>query len=265
MKTNAKKRMLISSVAMLLIAMIALGTATFAWFTTSTNPYADQFSAKTTKQSTLLLSDNSRTGWTSHLQYGVADKLMYPASGNGTTWVKGTASDALTGAIDNSSLKAVLPTPDADVTSTADYVFVNELNLKNNGTAYITDVKITFFMNTEDNKKTADYARVALVPVNGTEVGADELVALGDNVYSTTAKTYKPIINTAGALGDQINTKTEFTVNVTADGEAMAPDEIKYYKLFVWFEGQDDACTDANSGKKIPGLKFEVTSTMVKE
>ena len=58
MKTKSRKRLLISSVAMLLVAMLALGTATFAWFTTSTNPYADNFSAKTTKQSTLLLSDN---------------------------------------------------------------------------------------------------------------------------------------------------------------------------------------------------------------
>lgn len=46
MKTTSRKRLLISSVAMLLVAMLALGTATFAWFTTSTNPYADNFSAK---------------------------------------------------------------------------------------------------------------------------------------------------------------------------------------------------------------------------
>lgn len=264
MKTNAKKRMLISSVAMLLIAMIALGTATFAWFTTSTNPYADQFSAKTTKQSTLLLSDNSRTGWTSHLEYGVADKIMYPASGNGTAWVKGTAGNALTGAIDTTTLQSVLPST-ASGLNVADYVYVNELNLKNNGTADIKDVTITFNMNTGDNKNTAEYARVALVPINGTEVGADDLVALGNNVYSTTAKSYKPIIDTTGTEGTQINTKTTFTVNVTTGDEVMGPDAVKYFKLFVWFEGQDAACTDANSGQKIPGLKFDVSSTMVQE
>lgn len=88
MKTTSRKRLLISSVAMLLVAMLALGTATFAWFTTSTNPYADKFSAKTTKQSTLLLSNNTRVGWTSHLTYDVDNQTMYPASGNGTSWVK---------------------------------------------------------------------------------------------------------------------------------------------------------------------------------
>lgn len=263
MKTNAKKRMLISSVAMLLIAMIALGTATFAWFTTSTNPYADQFSAKTTKQSTLLLSDKSRTGWTSHLEYKVANKTMYPASGNGTAWVKGTAGDALTGAIDKTTLQSVLPSP-ATGLNAADYVYVNELNLKNNGTADIKNVAIDFYLNTDDNERSAEYARVALVPVDG-KVGADELVALGNNVYSTTAKSYKPIIDTKGTEGTQINTKTTFHVDVTTGEEVMTPEAVKYFKLFVWFEGQDDACTDANSGKKIPGLKFDVSSTMVEE
>ena len=118
MKTTSRKRLLISSVAMLLVAMLALGTATFAWFTTSTNPYADNFSAKTTKQSTLLLSDNTRTGWTSHLDYNVGNKTMYPASGNGTSWVKGTASNSLTGAIDKNTLQAVAPSAAAGVIPT---------------------------------------------------------------------------------------------------------------------------------------------------
>ena len=265
MKTKStRKRLLVSSVAMLLVAMLALGTATYAWFTTSTDPYADNFSAKTTKQSTLLLSDNSRSGWTSHLQYGVTDKKMYPASGNGTAWVKGTASDALTGALDTTTLQAVAPSPASGIT-TSDYVFINELNLMNNGTANIKDVAIDFYMNTENNNNTAEYARVALVPVDGNSVGADDLVALGNIVYSTTAKSYKPIINTTGTEGTQINTKTTFHVNVTTGDEVMAPGAIKYYKLFVWFEGQDAACTDANSGQKIPGLRFDVSSTMVDE
>ena len=33
MKAKSRRRLLISSIAMLLVAMLALGTATFAWFT----------------------------------------------------------------------------------------------------------------------------------------------------------------------------------------------------------------------------------------
>lgn len=264
MKTTSRKRLLISSVAMLLVAMLALGTATFAWFTTSTNPYADNFSAKTTKQSTLLLSDNTRTGWTSHLDYNVGNKTMYPASGNGTSWVKGTASNSLTGAIDKNTLQAVAPSAAAGVIPT-DYLFAQELNLKNNGTADIKDVAIDFYLNTDTNNSSAEYARVALVPIDGTATAADDFVALGNNVYSTTVKTYKPIINTDGTEGAQISTKTTFHVDVTTGDEVMKPDEVKYYKLYVWFEGQDEKCVDALSGQKIPGLKFDVSSTMVEE
>lgn len=264
MKTTSRKRLLISSVAMLLVAMLALGTATFAWFTTSTNPYADNFSAKTTKQSTLLLSDSSRTGWTSHLDYNAGNKIMYPASGNGTSWVKGTASNSLTGVIDQNTLQAVAPSPAQGVIPT-DYLFAQELNLKNNGTADIKDVSIDFYLNTSDNKDAAEYARVALVPIDGTKVTADDYVALGNNVYSTTTKTYNPIIKTDGTEGTQISTKTTFHVDVTTGDEVMKPDEVKYYKLYVWFEGQDEKCVDALSGQKIPGLKFDVSSTMVEE
>lgn len=264
MKTTSRKRLLISSVAMLLVAMLALGTATFAWFTTSTNPYADNFSARTTKQSTLLLSDSSRTGWTSHLDYTVGNKTMYPASGNGTSWVKGTASNSLTGVIDQNTLQAVAPSPAQGVIPT-DYLFAQELNLKNNGTADIKDVSIDFYLNTSDNKDAAEYARVALVPIDGTKVTADDYVALGNNVYSTTTKTYKPIIKTDGTEGTQISTKTTFHVDVTTGDEVMKPDEVRYYKLYVWFEGQDENCVDALSGQKIPGLKFDVSSTMVEE
>lgn len=263
MKTTSRKRLLISSVAMLLVAMLALGTATFAWFTTSTNPYADNFSAKTTKQSTLLLSDSSRTGWTSHLDY-VGNKTMYPASGNGTSWVKGTASNSLTGVIDQNTLQAVAPSPAQGVIP-SDYLFAQELNLKNNGTADIKDVSIDFYLNTSDNKDAAEYARVALVPIDGTKVTADDYVALGNNVYSTTTKTYNPIIKTDGTEGTQISTKTTFHVDVTTGDEVMRPDEVRYYKLYVWFEGQDENCVDALSGQKIPGLKFDVSSTMVEE
>lgn len=264
MKTTSRKRLLISSVAMLLVAMLALGTATFAWFTTSTNPYADNFSAKTTKQSTLLLSDSSRTGWTSHLDYNAGNKIMYPASGNGTSWVKGTASNSLTGVIDQNTLQAVAPSPAQGVIP-SDYLFAQELNLKNNGTADIKDVSIDFYLNTSDNKDAAEYARVALVPIDGTKVTADDYVALGNNVYSTTTKTYNPIIKTDGTEGTQISTKTTFHVDVTTDDEVMKPDEVRYYKLYVWFEGQDENCVDALSGQKIPGLKFDVSSTMVEE
>ena len=55
MKTKSRKRLLISSVAMLLVAMLALGTATFAWFTQNTSATADGITVRTSKTSSLKM------------------------------------------------------------------------------------------------------------------------------------------------------------------------------------------------------------------
>lgn len=61
--TKSRKKMLMSSVAMLLVALIALGTATFAWF--AANPYADAsgLKLKTTASTGLVARTDSDTEW----------------------------------------------------------------------------------------------------------------------------------------------------------------------------------------------------------
>ena len=130
MKKNSKKKVLLSSVAMLMVGAVSLGTATFAWFTENTRSYADKISVKTNKISSLVLSKKDKTNWQSHIEYGVgtaaAPKIMYPASGNGTTWVYGSASDAVKGTIDTKTLKSAT----GSGVNTGDYVFIDMLNIK---------------------------------------------------------------------------------------------------------------------------------------
>ena len=68
---------------MLLVAMLALGTATFAWFTQNTTATADGLYAKTIKASTLKISKTDKA-WTTHVAYGFGtaetQHIMDPAS-----------------------------------------------------------------------------------------------------------------------------------------------------------------------------------------
>ena len=66
MKTRlyTRKRALISSVAMLLVAMIALGTATFAWFTQSPNASAEGLSVQASASVGLKVLSESQAGKT---------------------------------------------------------------------------------------------------------------------------------------------------------------------------------------------------------
>lgn len=254
MKTKSRKRLLISSVAMLLVAMLALGTATFAWFTQDTRSYADQINARTSKVSSLVLSKSDRTNWQSHIQYGV-DRIMYPASSsNGSDWFFANASDAASGAVDNASIKDAK----APGTTTADYVFINELNIKNAGAVKVKDVKITFTLQGENS----DYARVALVPigVDGSANTTDGTFGTG-TVYGKKATPYQPISSLAGDLGASITPSTKYEVKVPD----LDVDQATYYALYVWFEGQDVDCKDANSGQAIPDLVFDVDGTPVEE
>lgn len=250
-----KKRALISSVAMLLVAIIALGTATFAWFTKNTRSYADQIQVKTSKVSSLVLSKKDRANWQSHIQYGVKDRVMYPASSsNGSDWFYANASDAASGEVDNTSIKDAK----GEGVTTADYVFDDELNIKNSGAVKVTNVKITFKLQGENS----DYARVALVPigVDGSAITTDGTFGTG-TVYGKKATPYQPISSLAGDLGASITPSTKYEVNVPD----LDVDQAAYYKLYVWFEGQDVDCIDAKSGQSIPNLVFDVDGKPVKD
>ncbi|MCA9745179.1 MAG: hypothetical protein KC459_02915, partial [Ruminococcus sp.] len=78
MKTKSRKRLLISSVAMLLVAMLALGTATFAWFTQNTSATADGITVRTSKTSSLKISDDNRE-YGSGFTYTGVQNIMLPS------------------------------------------------------------------------------------------------------------------------------------------------------------------------------------------
>lgn len=82
MKTNSRKRLLVSSVAMLLVAMLALGTATYAWFTTNPNANASGLQMKATASKGLMIQTESHAKVTSSF-WGHDDYLNYVATGGG--------------------------------------------------------------------------------------------------------------------------------------------------------------------------------------
>ncbi len=73
MKTHLlTKRALISSVAMLLVAIIALqSTATFTWFTSNTKATATGINVRTQKVSELEISSKLKPNYTTAFSYDV--------------------------------------------------------------------------------------------------------------------------------------------------------------------------------------------------
>ena len=70
MKANSKRRVLVSSLSMLLVATVSLGAATYAWFTSNTTATAQGINVKTIQASELVISDKSKN-WDTTINYGV--------------------------------------------------------------------------------------------------------------------------------------------------------------------------------------------------
>lgn len=246
MKTSSRKRLLISSVAMLLVAMLALGTATFAWFTQNTTSTADGIAVKTAKTSTLEISKKNKE-WGTYVNYNHT-KTMFPASTTtGSTFVKAVAADSSASTLKAGTIESA---------SGDSYYYAEQLNIRNAGDGTVNDVTITI-----SNLK-CNYGRIALVPVGesaANELGAfayPEGKAFKDYVYDTDGAAYDGLTNVAGNV---VNITPDSTM--TIDIGDLGSNEAKYFNLYIWFEGQDADCKDANAGKNLDDIANADAST----
>ncbi|MEE1220002.1 MAG: hypothetical protein U0L20_08780 [Ruminococcus sp.] len=278
MKTSRRKSLLISSVSMLLVAGVSLGTATFAWFTSSTSTTTSNLKFKTTKSSTLQIGKSDATTdakWKSDgLNYGLAsEKLLLPASslaGSTTAgnWFTAHANSTLDGTAKKGTVAALT---DGNVKN---YVFMEQLNVRNAGSADVENVKIKFNLGAD---ACYDYLRVAVVEAAGVGLGKADTGTFANSVYANNATGYNPISGigqdgaaTANTAITPIDASGEVTIDVgtleavTVNGEQKTYHP-KYYNLYIWFEGQDADCVDANAGAVIPDIVFTVEGETVTE
>lgn len=257
MKTHllTKKRALISSVAMLLVAIIALGTATFAWFTKSTSATANNINVQTTKSSELQVSKHD-LDWTESVDYGMANaKTLRPVtSADGSNWYSSFAADK-----DEFTSNGTYTLQTGN--SLDNYVFSDVLNIRNKGGQTCSRVKVAI-----ESTVNSEFARIALVPCENhqTEAGLDKMPAFTKdnfkaNIYGAAAnRTWKPY---NGTNLEDVDYKTAAAANgkVVEVGD-IAPNAVVSYRVLVWFEGEDAKCFDTtDSGLTVPNVKFTVT------
>lgn len=246
MKTNSRKKLLVSSVAMLLVAMLALGTATYAWFTSSTTATANGINVMTTKASELQISSVG-TDWGTLIDYGVQNKVLLPAStANGVGWWKAEAANRDDFAAKEGTINAIA---EADRGA---YRFKDQLNVRNNGEADVENVKITFSVPN-------NYLRVALVETNGRGENLENTGVFKNSVFAIDDAPYDAIAGKADTIAITPDATGTLTIGTLTSGEA------KYYNLFVWFEGQDPDCKDTNAGAIIDDIKFTVHGETAKQ
>lgn len=254
MKTTSRKRLLVSSVAMLLVAMLALGTATYAWFTQNTTATANGLSVKTVQASELKLA-KIEGEWTDSLNYETLGKVLKPASSaDGVNWFAATAESKTAYTAKAGSIEKLTST------NMDKYVFADQLNVSNAGGAAVDHVTISFTVGETQKAADAGYLRVALVEAETRAAGATIKGDFTESVYAKAVDSAAAFTSTAGGT-TTINAKSG--ANVSIDIGTLQPKDTdgstKYFNLYVWFEGQDTDCKDANAGNVMPEITFSVT------
>lgn len=238
MKTNSRKRLLVSSVAMLLVAMLALGTATYAWFSTSTTAKANNLKVQTIQASNLLIRKGTggtvtSTDWATQISYSDENvATLEPTSTTDlTTWFK-----ALAPSYDEIGEKAGSI---EKLTSTTGYVVSKPFQLYYKADAGAESLNVDWELAiAHDQDKYEDFIRVAILDENDDAVFVYGKSADGDSLKLKSGSTTE--IEHSGATNV---TTTAKSANLTT----FDPQAIKSYTLVVWYEGTDPQCIDTNA------------------
>ncbi|MGN1051044.1 MAG: hypothetical protein ACI4QE_01950 [Acutalibacteraceae bacterium] len=239
MKTlKLRKKALLSSVAMLLVAMLALGTATYAWYSINRTVTADSMSVTASTPGGLMISKTSDTagfGTEVSLDNMTATlnpaQLTYGASGVASVkYFDGTAEDngAAYGTEKNVTVENGL----------GSYYVMDQIWVKStsavDGTVQAT-VKAT-------DANTNSYTNIVLVDAaDGTIFGGNEF--------------------TTGVARSGV-TKINGTTNVGSPVD-YSNGTVKSYYVVVYVDGQNSNCTTANAtAAALQAIDFELQFTL---
>lgn len=238
MKTTSRKRLLISSVAMLLVAMLALGTATFAWFSTSTTAKANNLKVQTIQASNLLIRKGTggsvtSTDWATQINYGDENPAtLEPASSTDLkTWFTALApSYNKTGEAASSIAK---------LDSTTGFVVEKPFQLYYKADTGAEDLSVNWGLEiAHDQERYEDFIRVAILDESGKAVFVYGKTADGDSLQLKSGST---------TVGEHSGDTNVTTVAKNAPLTTFKPQDIKNYTLVVWYEGTDPQCLDENA------------------
>jgi hypothetical protein len=240
--TTSRKKMLISSVAMLLVAMMALGSATFAWFTSNPLAEASGLTLKATASKGLVIqtathgtADSSFWGHTDFLNYDSATQKSSTTAKELTPVSFDTATSMATAySVEAKADDNYIAADDATVAAAPTSSYYQE-NIKCKLTGATSssdkaDLKVTGLTVTTSTATQASGIRVA-IQYNGTLIG----------VYAPSEASNK-VLTGAGTYSAKLSSaKTTFAAASTLSGKIgeVGTDGSDYITVTVYLDGED--------------------------
>lgn len=262
MNSKAIRKQLLAAVAMVLVAAVALGSSTYAWFVASGTVTAEGMKVKAQSEGGLAISFDGRAWGTSAAADMTNAKELYPASTKDLIdWYHATAadmnaSDALAGT--RTKITKTVFGGTAGAFSENNYVVMKEFKIKSTATGseskglYVSGVDVT----ARKTMSTALRVGVKYTPTTGNPVYKiyGPVVLNGGLDPANVATNNYPVFKekTTDATSEtQIGTVTLDTVGqagstliTTSDTDAsvgiIPADKPVTVQIFIWFEGEDD-------------------------
>ena len=240
-----RKSTLISSIAMLLVAVLALSGVTFAWFSAEPVATAGTLALSSTAINGVYLSETPLAAaepgdWGTNLNWTDDSKTLAPVSCafvGGTANFYATTSNAPSGAWDG----------ETEITNAESYI-AKKVWIKADVTTpedqEKPDLLLTFNWG---GLMKRNYTRVVFVDKNGNAI-----------VFAPEAREYEAFVNATGETEDM--TAVAGTTTGTALIEKYDGTETYFY-VYFFFEGQDGDCKTSNS---YANITMDLTFTLSK-
>lgn len=274
-----RKKALLSSLSMLMVATVAVGSATFAWFTSNKSVTASGMSVKAAAAKGLQITGrNADDAWGPSYTFTTSQLTLAPVSIDysttaatktkidehlGTPYapedVKVTGPWSSAAAANFTGFKAASYPANAiiDNETSKDAVASNtnfaayQVSVRSTGDAIDNaKLKVTFADKQGTTAANASkYMRIAVIEQTAKGTGSyttGKLIGVyGDEVYNKDTNPTKPnaIASATPTIDDQVLLANNAVIDLS--GTSIDKDG-KNYTVLVWFEGQDPQCVDTN-------------------
>lgn len=255
---------LIPAIVMLLVSAVVLSTASYAWFTTTTDATASGMSVTAKAPSSLLIKKENDTEFSASVSLATdaPAELKPVSSANGINFFKADDCEDLSGGAKwNTKISDVTEGGKAVVTNgvLSGYYLEYQLDVFNAGTIAVDVVLKSVTVGTS-NLSSAVRVGIAQGTTSKGVFCGDSHYASADyvryptaeNVYST-EKADGPLNSTSCALSGDANFALGVTQTNAVEGTpatvlyTLQPQQTVRLTVRVWVEGQAEACIGANA------------------
>lgn len=245
MNSKAIKRQLLAAIAMVLVAAIALGSSTYAWFVASGTVKAEGMKVQAQAESGILIKENKTTA-----QFGTVANVtanaakLYPTSTTDLTkWYHAVSQQADDAESQQTAENAYTELNAAEL---KDYRLVNQFVIRSATNTAISNAKLLIQNVTVSSGETTQNLNKSIrVGIKVSHGGAQDSAT-----YIYAPKAGSAFTLTAKYDGNKTVTENiKATTNdflTLADNTIPANDTGLTVDVFVWYEGEDANCKTSN-------------------